>query len=273
MNAAKDQQVVLVTGVSSGIGEMTARALLRDGYRVFGSVRSASGAVPEGVERVVLDVRDEASIRVAVEDILARAGRIDALVNNAGGTIMGALEETEVAQAQALFDVNFFGAARVTQAVLPAMRKQRGGRIVFVSSVVGFLPAPFMGFYAASKHAVEAYAESLDHECREFGIRTVLVEPGFMRTKIDANAVQAARSIDDYASARARVGAAVQKMLAAGDDPSLVAGAIVTALAASRPKLRYPVGKGAALLATLRSLSPASFFDRSLRKEFQVDPA
>jgi NAD(P)-dependent dehydrogenase (short-subunit alcohol dehydrogenase family) len=271
-DAVNDKKVVLVTGVSSGIGEMTARALVREGYRVFGTVRSAAAAVPEGVERLALDVRDEASIEAAIGGILARAGRIDGLVNNAGGTIMGALEETEVAQAQALFDVNFFGAVRVTNAVLPAMRKQRAGRIVFVSSVVGFLPAPFMGFYAASKHALEAYAESLDHECRSLGVRTVLVEPGFMRTKIDANAVQAARPIADYAPTRERVAAAVQRMLAAGDDPSLVAEAIARALGASQPNLRYPVGKGARMLAALRSFLPAQMFERSFRKQFQVDP-
>jgi NAD(P)-dependent dehydrogenase (short-subunit alcohol dehydrogenase family) len=269
----KDRQVVLVTGVSSGIGEMTARALVGAGFRVFGSVRNETGAVPEGVERVVLDVRDEASIRTAIDGILARAGRIDALVNNAGGVITGALEETDVAQAQALFDVNFFGAVRVTNAVLPAMRKQRAGKIVFVSSVVGFLPAPFMGFYAASKHALEAYAESLDHECRSLGVRTVLVEPGFMRTKIDANAARAARSIADYAPARERVAAALQKMVAAGDDPALVAAAITRAIAEPTPKRRYPVGQGAGLLAVLRSFLPAPLFDRSFRKEFRVDPA
>jgi NAD(P)-dependent dehydrogenase (short-subunit alcohol dehydrogenase family) len=268
-----DKKVILVTGVSSGIGEMTARALVRDGYRVFGTVRSAVAAVPEGVERLVLDVRDEASIEAAVGEILARAGRIDGLVNNAGCTIMGALEETDVAQAQALFDVNFFGAARVTHAVLPAMRKQRAGRIVFVSSIAGFLPGPFMGFYAASKHAIEAYAESLDHECRALGVRTVLVEPGFMRTKIDANAVQAARHIADYAPARERVAAAMQRMLAAADDPSLVAEAIARAFGASRPNLRYPVGKGARTLAVLRSFLPRQMFERSFRKQFQVDPA
>lgn len=268
-----DQKVAVVTGVSSGIGEATARALVRDGYRVFGTVRSAAAAVPEGVERVVLDVRDEASIATAVEGILARTGRIDALVNNAGATIVGALEETDVAQAQALFDVNFFGAVRVTHAVLPAMRKQRAGRVVFVSSVVGFLPAPFMGFYAASKHALEGYAESLDHESRALGVRAILVEPGFMRTKIDANSVKAARTIADYAKARQRVDAAISEKVDAGEDPSLVAEAIASALRAPRPKLRHPVGKGAGMLAVLRSFLPAAMFDRGLRQQFGVDAA
>ncbi|TMB10617.1 MAG: SDR family NAD(P)-dependent oxidoreductase, partial [Deltaproteobacteria bacterium] len=109
------------------------------------------------------------------------------LVNNVGGGMVGAIEETSLEQAQRLFDVNFFGPVRMTQAVLPTMRAQRSGRIVFISSIVGFLPAPFMGFYAASKHALEGLAESLDHETRTLGIRAALVEPGFMRTNIGEN--------------------------------------------------------------------------------------
>jgi NAD(P)-dependent dehydrogenase (short-subunit alcohol dehydrogenase family) len=229
--------------------------------------------VPEGVERVSLDVREEASIAAAVASILSRAGRIDALVNNAGATIVGAIEETDTAQAQALFDVNFFGAVRATRAVLPAMRAQRSGRVVFVSSVLGFVPAPFMGFYAASKHALEGYGESLDHEVRALGIRAILVEPGFTKTKIDKNANVVARTIADYSEARERAGARINASIETGGDPALVARAITAALSARRPKLRYPVGKGAGMLATLRRFVPAGLFDSSLRKEFRLDGA
>jgi NAD(P)-dependent dehydrogenase (short-subunit alcohol dehydrogenase family) len=265
------ESVVLVTGVSSGIGEVTARALVREGWRVFGTVRSPSGAVPEGVQRVVMDVRDDASVDAGVARVLEQAGRIDGVVNNAGSVVSGAIEETATAQAQELFNVNFFGAVRVTRAVLPAMRAQRSGRIVFVSSVVGFIPAPFMGFYAASKHALEGYGESLDHEVRAMGIRTVLVEPGFMKTKLGANTVRAAHTIEDYLSIEKRARASLQEHLAQGGEPTVVAQAIVAALRARSPKLRYPVGKGSALLATLRNVAPAALFDRSLRKEFQLD--
>jgi NAD(P)-dependent dehydrogenase (short-subunit alcohol dehydrogenase family) len=157
------QRVAVVTGSSSGIGHVTAAELARRGFRVFGTVRAADGAGLPGVEQVVMDVRDDASVQRGVEEILAKAGRIDVLVNNAGSSIVGAIEETDTAQARELFDVNFFGAVRATRAVLPTMRAQRSGRIVFVSSVLGFLPGPYMGFYAASKHAMEGYAESLDH--------------------------------------------------------------------------------------------------------------
>jgi len=265
------KKVALVTGVSSGIGRTIAEELVGAGYRVFGSVRAPETAVPPGVERVVLDVRDDASIQAAVEAIRRQAGRIDALINNAGSTIVGAIEETDTPQAQALFDVNFFGAVRVTRAVLPIMREQRAGRIAFISSVVGFLPAPFMGFYAASKHALEGYSESLDHEVRPLGVRAVLIQPGFMKTNIDANAARAASPIGDYAGVRERAGAILNAGFENGDDPRLVATAVVEALTAKTPRLRYPVGKRAGMLARLRSYLPTAMFDRSFRKQFHLD--
>jgi NAD(P)-dependent dehydrogenase (short-subunit alcohol dehydrogenase family) len=250
-----------------------AEALAGAGYRVFGSVRAADARVPDGVERIELDVRSDASVERAAREIVERAGRIDVLVNNAGGALVGAIEETDTAQAQALFDVNFFGAARMTRAVLPVMRKAESGRIVFISSVVGFLPAPFMAYYAASKHALEGYAESLDHELRGFGVRALLVEPGFMKTKIDRNSSQAAHPLDAYRAARERAAAGIQASVEAGDDPALVAAVVLEAVRARAPSLRYTVGKGAGLLAALRRFMPAGAFDRSLRREFKLDAA
>jgi NAD(P)-dependent dehydrogenase (short-subunit alcohol dehydrogenase family) len=266
-----EPRVALVTGVSSGIGKAIAVELAGAGFRVFGSVRSAQAELPANVERVALDVRDDASVAAAIGEIQARAGRIDALVNNAGASIVGAIEETDTEQAQALFDVNFFGAARVTRAVLPLMRRQRAGRIAFISSVVGFLPAPFRGFYAASKHALEGYSESLDHEVRGLGIRSVLIEPGFMKTKIDQNAQRAAVPIDDYRQVGQRVGAGIHASVEAGDDPQLVAAVVREALTAARPRLRYPVGRRAGMLAALRSFLPTGMFDRSFRKQLHLD--
>jgi NAD(P)-dependent dehydrogenase (short-subunit alcohol dehydrogenase family) len=265
------QRVAVVTGVSSGIGLATAAELSRRGFRVFGTVRAAGNTPPAGVEPVVLDVRDDASVERGVQEILAKAGRIDVLVNNAGSTIVGAIEETDTAQARELFDVNFFGSVRTTRAVLPAMRAQRSGRIVFVSSVLGFLPGPYMGFYAASKHALEGYAESLDHEIRRLGIHAILVEPTFMKTRLDKNSTTAARPIGDYAATRARVGANINAAVAAGGDPSIVAEVIAGAVGDAHPRLRYPVGKGAGRLAKLRSFLPARMFDRGFRKQFRLE--
>jgi NAD(P)-dependent dehydrogenase (short-subunit alcohol dehydrogenase family) len=265
------QRVAVITGVSSGIGRATAAELVQRGFRVFGTVRTAGGPELPGVEQVVLDVRDDESVKQSMQQILARAGRIDVLVNNAGSSILGAIEETDTAQARELFDVNFFGAVQMTHAVLPTMRAQRGGRIVFVSSVLGFLPAPFMGFYAASKHAIEGYAESLDHEVRGLGIHAILVEPTFMKTLLDRNSAAAAQTIGDYADARARVGASINASVASGGDPSVVAAVIAEALADEHPRVRYPVGKGAGTLAKLRSFLPARMFDRSFRKQFHLE--
>ena len=263
--------VALVTGVSSGIGNATARALVARGYRVFGTVRSEASILPAQVERVLLDVRDGDSVERGVAEVLAKAGRIDVLVNNAGVGVIGAIEETSLDQARDLFEVNFFGAARLTQAVLPAMRARKSGRIVFISSVLGFLPAPFMGFYAASKHAIEGLAESLDHEARALGIRIALVEPGWTRTGLDSNGATAARRVDDYGVARERVREVIRASVSGGDDPSAIAAIVVEAATAKRPRLRYPAGKGAGLLARLRRYIPAGVFDSAIRKQFRLD--
>lgn len=266
-----EQAVVLITGVSSGIGRATAKLFAERGYRVFGTVRSASHAVPPNVTEVRMDVTDQASVDAAVERVLGAAGRLDVLVNNAGTAVVGAIEETTPEQAQALFETNFFGAARVTRAALPSMRAQGAGRVVFVGSIVGLLPAPFMGFYAASKHALEGYAESLDHEVRALGIRSIVIEPGFTRTHIDRNGLAAAEPLDAYEQHRQRAARGIDSSVKNGDDPELVARAILAAVRAQKPRLRYPVGRGVSGMAKLRSLLPEGMFDRSLRKRYRLD--
>src|SRR6185437_15758404 len=138
-----DDRTALVTGASSGIGLVTARALRRDGYRVFGTSRKRVPDTPDGVTMLVCDVTDDASVQAAVGEILSRAGRIDLLVNNAGIGLVGGAEESTAAQAKTIFDVNVFGTIRMTNAVLPAMRRQRRGRIVNLSSILGLIPAPY----------------------------------------------------------------------------------------------------------------------------------
>src|SRR5246127_3698622 len=223
-------QVVFVTGVSSGIGRAAAVRFAQRGCTVFGSIRDArkAEAIP-GVELVEMDVRDATSVKRAVDTIVAKAQRIDVLVNNAGGTMVGSVEETSVAEAQALFDTNLFGILRTIQAVLPHMRQQRSGRIINVSSVLGFLPAPYMGLYSASKHAVEGLSESLDHEGRPFGIRVVLVEPSFTKTNLDINAPLATSKISDYDRERVLASKAVVNSVKGAPAPDGVAKTIVEA--------------------------------------------
>ena len=271
MNSAS-QVVVLVTGVSSGIGQATAKLLSQSGYRVYGTVRKIT---PEsemaGVTLIALDIRDEASVRAGVQGVLQKEGRLDALVNNAGLALTGSIEETTIEQASDLFDTNVLGLVRVTQAVLPAMRQQKSGRIVNIGSIVGLVPAPFMGLYAATKHAVEGYTESLDHEVRSFGIRAVVVEPGFTRTKIASNSLIAKGSITDYAAIRTRVERAIETEIQKGAEPIDVARKVLAALRAPHPKHRYPVGAASAFLSVIRRLAPAAIFDMGLRKQFKMD--
>jgi len=263
--------VVVITGVSSGIGRAAAEKFAKLGCRVFGTVRSIDKTPPlPGIELVEMDVREDASVERAIKYIIDQAGRISVLVNNAGMSTLGAVEETSVSEAASLFDINVFGVLRTTHAVLPHMRAQRRGRIVNISSVLGFLPAPYLGIYAASKHAVEGYTETLDHEIRRFGVRALLVEPAYTRTKISENTKSAKITLDVYADERKRLIAAALQNIERGDDPRMVAEAVWNALTAKSPRLRYPVGKGVAL-SRLRRFVPASMFDKSFRKQFQLD--
>src|SRR5436853_7289589 len=150
------------------------------------------------------------------------------------------------------------------------MRQQGDGRIVNISSVLGFLPAPYMGVYAASKHAVEGYTETLDHEIRRFGVRALLVEPAYTKTNIRGNTKFAKAALEVYADERKRLTGLVQQNIEHGDDPRLVAEAVSQALTAKSPRLRYPVGKGVAL-SRMRRFVPAGLFDKSFRKQFQLD--
>src|SRR5436309_10843084 len=243
---AKTERVALVTGASSGIGEAAAHELLGAGFTVYGTSRKATvGEERDGVVFVPLDVTDEESVAGAVHEVLARSGRIDVLVNNAGLGITGAAEESSIEQARALFDTNLFGSMRMTRAVLPQMREQGSGRIINVSSIVGLIPVPYMALYASSKHALEGYSESVDHEVREHGVRVLLVEPGFTKTSFDANLAVADTPLPIYAQRRKIVDAGLADALKAGDAPSIVGHAIVGAATDERPKLRYPAGKTA----------------------------
>lgn len=260
--------VVLVTGVSSGIGHAAALKFAEAGCRVYGTVRNlAKAQALPGVTLIEMDVRDEASIARGVGAIIAQAKRLDVLVNSAGVTLLGATEETSIAEAQTLFDTNLFGLLRTIKAVLPQMREQRSGRIVNVSSVLGFLPAPYMALYAASKHAVEGMSETLDHEVRPFGIRVVLVEPSFTKTNLDLNAPQTASTIAAYQKERDIVSRAIQKNVQKAPAPDAVAHTIVHAALGSWKMRRTPKGE-ASLLAKLRRFMPAAPVEKGLRKTF-----
>jgi NAD(P)-dependent dehydrogenase (short-subunit alcohol dehydrogenase family) len=269
--AAETQPVALVTGASAGIGEAAAHALVGAGFTVYGtSRRAAAGEKRDGVVFLPLDVTDDGSVAAVVREVLARSGRIDVLVNNAGVGIAGAAEESSIEQARALFETNVFGSIRMTRAVLPHMREQGGGRIINVSSVLGLVPAPFMALYAATKHAVEGYSESLDHEVREHGVRVLLVEPGYTNTAFDANAVAVDEPLALYARRREAFDALTAAAVGAGDDPAVVSQVIVAAATDTRPRLRYPAGTLARRVSKLRRYVPPAIFDKQIRKTSQL---
>lgn len=265
------ETVVLVTGASNGIGRAIADLLARSGFRVFGTSRRPQKAAPlEGVTYVALDLTDSGSIRACVEEVLARAGRIDALVNNAGLIGPGtASEEVDIQTVRDLFETNFFGVVQMTNAVLPHMRARRQGRIINISSTAAqaALP-PFFGFYSASKHALDAYSESLRYEVRPFGIQVAMVEPGYTQTEIGENIRQPDHPVADYAAARRRVTLINKAGLAYGSPPEQVARDVLRVLRARRPALRAPSGLDSRALLFARRLLPEPLYDLLTRWMF-----
>jgi NAD(P)-dependent dehydrogenase (short-subunit alcohol dehydrogenase family) len=265
------QKTAFLTGASSGIGKAAALALATAGYRVIGtSRRAAEGEVRDGIRMIACDVTDEASVAGAVALAQAELGRIDLLVNNAGYAVSGAAEESSVEQVRALFDTNFLGVVRVTNAVLPLMRAQGHGRILNIGSVMGLIPGPFGAYYAASKHAIEGYSESLDHEVRPFGIRVAVIEPWATKTSIEANSPQGDRPVAAYAQMLARYRSAFDAAMAAGDTAEDAAATIVVAAQDRAFRLRYPSGKAARQTSFARRFLPRALFDRILRKQFNI---
>jgi len=259
--------VALVTGASSGIGRASALALIDAGFKVVGTSRNAANAEPlAGVTFLDLDVASDESVRSLVDQVIDRSGRIDVLVNNAGVGTAGAGEESSISQTKEVFDINVFGLIRMTNAVLPHMRTQGGGRVVNVSSVLGLIPAPFMAIYAATKHAIEGYSESVDHELREHGVRVLLVEPAYTSTGFETNSLAPDSPLPVYAAQRDVSREVLATAMRDADDPAVVAKVIVAAATDSKPKLRYTAGSTAGRVSVLRRVVPSRAFDKQIRK-------
>lgn len=265
-------KIALVTGASSGIGQATAERLAKAGYTVYGTSRRGGAAGGRSFEMLTLDVTSDASVADAVAQLMQREGRIDLLVNNAGfGVAPAGAEESSIAQAQSIFDTNFFGIVRMTRAVLPHMRSQGTGRIINIGSVLGLLPMPYGALYAATKHAIEGYSESLDHELRTWGIRVSVIEPAYTNTPFDANFLQPDAMLDAYGEARAAVSQRVKEVMATADKPGIVAEVVLKAASADRPRLRYAAGGLAGRLTWLRRFAPAGLMDAGIRKDLRLD--
>jgi NAD(P)-dependent dehydrogenase (short-subunit alcohol dehydrogenase family) len=258
-------RVGLVTGASKGIGRLCAERLAAANWRVFGGARTKASL--DGVEMIQMDVNDDASVKQAITYVLGQAGKIDAVINNAGFSIRGSVEDVSMDEAKAIFETNFFGALRVCQAATPALRNSRGC-IINMSSLAGVVGVPFTAHYYASKAALEALSESLRIELRPFGIRVVLVEPGDYRTDLQkarriseatktgvyARAfdvfLQKRRAFELRASTAEPVAILVQKIL---DDPD--------------PKLRYVVAMPSQrILPILKRFLPQNTFEWAMMK-------
>jgi NAD(P)-dependent dehydrogenase (short-subunit alcohol dehydrogenase family) len=265
-------KTALVTGASSGIGEATAQRLVTAGYKVYGTSRRAAKANQRAFELLPLDVTSDESVEATVTEVLRLEGHIDLLVNNAGfGIAPAAAEESSIEQARSIFETNFFGIVRMTRAVVPHMRRQRAGRILNIGSVLGFLPAPYAALYAATKHAVEGYSESLDHELRTRGIRVSVIEPAYTKTQFDAHLLEADAKLDEYREVRAAMGKKLKQVLAAAEEPRIVADVVLEAAGAARPKLRYTAGRVASRVRLLRRFAPAALLDTGIRKDLELD--
>lgn len=263
--------IALVTGASSGIGEATARRLAQAGYKVYGTSRRGAQAGQRTFEMLPLDVTSEESVETAVKEVLRLQGRIDLLVNNAGfGVAPAAAEESSLDQARAIFDTNFFGIIRMTRAVVPHMRRQGSGRIINIGSVLGFLPMPYMALYAATKHAVAGYSESLDHELRTLGIRVSVIEPAYVKTSFDANFMEPDAPLDEYREVRTALAKRAKELVEGADGPEVVAETVLQAAIAARPKLRYTAGGLAGRLRLLRRFAPAGLVDAGIRKDLRL---
>jgi NAD(P)-dependent dehydrogenase (short-subunit alcohol dehydrogenase family) len=264
--------IALVTGASSGIGEATAKRLAMAGYKVYGTSRRGVQSGQRSFAMLPLDVTSDESVEAAVKELIRLEGRIDLLVNNAGfGVAPAGAEESSIEQAKAIFETNFFGLIRMTRAVVPHMRRQGSGRIINIGSVLGFLPMPYGALYAATKHAVEGYSESLDHELRTRGIRVSVIEPAYTRTQFDANFLAPDSKLDEYREIRALLDKVLKEVMATADEPTVVADVVLQAAIAVRPKLRYTAGGLANRLRLLRRFAPAGLVDAGIRKDLRLD--
>ncbi|MGM9993004.1 MAG: oxidoreductase [Candidatus Bruticola sp.] len=262
-------QVCLITGASSGIGAATARALLHQGWTIYGAARRQepmAELAKLGLRPVSLDVTSPDSCAACVGKIIEEVGRIDALINNAGYGSYGAFEEVSNEEAHNQFEVNVFGLASMTREVLPFMRQQQSGRIINISSMGGQIYTPMGSWYYASKRAVEALSDSLRHEVAPYGIKVVLIEPGVIRSEwsdIAINKMQQTSAQGPYAKICAKMSKVLKLNYsdALVGSPDYIANLIVKALSARSPQLRYAGPLDAKVLLFFKKYAPDWLFD------------
>jgi NADP-dependent 3-hydroxy acid dehydrogenase YdfG len=277
---------VLISGCSSGIGAATAEALARAGHTVYATARQTETLADLealGCHPLALDVTSEDSMIAAVQAVEARHGRVGTLINNAGYGEFGPIEEADLERVRTMFETNVFGLARMTQLVLPAMRRARSGRIVNIGSMGGRITFPVGGYYHATKYAVEAISDALRVEVKPFGIEVILVEPGLIRTNFESrmneglelSAAEAGAAADGADTAYAGMLASNEKNTTGGyandfmaTGPEAVAAVIVKAVESSRPRSRYVVTPAAKMMINLRRFGGDRIWDAAMRRQF-----
>jgi short-subunit dehydrogenase len=267
-------KVVLITGASSGIGKATATVLLQAGYTVYGAARRLDKMIDIesiGVKVLSIDVADERSMIKGIQQIIDAEGRIDILINNAGFGSYGAVEDVPMNEARYQLEVNLFGLARLTQLVLPYMRKQQYGKIVNITSIGGRMATPLGGWYHASKFAVEGLSDSLRNEVRPFGIDVILIEPGGVKTEWADIAMNHLEEVSGHTAYSAITANAIKmsKNSAKGADPLEIAVLIKKAVAAKKPKARYVLGYMARPILFLKWLLSDSLFDKLIMSQLK----
>jgi NAD(P)-dependent dehydrogenase (short-subunit alcohol dehydrogenase family) len=263
-------KVVLITGASAGIGQACADRLHGAGWTVVGASRRATAS--GSWQPLKMDVDDDADVARGVAAVLEQHGSLDAVVASAGWGLAGPVETTPMADAKAQLETNFWGAVRVVRCALPAMREQRGGRLVLVSSIGGLIALPFQAFYSASKFALEGYAEALAYEVEPFGIDVTLVEPGNIKTDFTAVRRKVPGDAGDaYAAAAAKAIALMERDEANGAPPDDVAVVVERALTARRPRRRLSVGKvGERIGIPAKRLLPHRVFEKAAASSLGV---
>ena len=267
---SKDRKTALVTGASSGMGKEIAKRLIADGYQVFVAARSVErmqDLAELGAEPIAMDVSKDAEIAAAVAKIAAMTGGVDVLVNNAGFGLYGPMEEVGIDEARYQFEVNLFGAAHLTQLLLPAMRAKGAGRIVNISSMGGKMYTPLGSWYHATKHALEGWSDCLRLELAPFGIDVVIIEPGIIETRfgdVAAGGLMDRSGTGPYATLVEAIVRGTRDAYGPGKSspPGLIADVVGKAVAAHRPRTRYAAGKFARLLIGLRMWVGDRMFDR-----------
>ncbi len=276
------QKVVLISGATGGFGRETALLLARRGYRIFAGYRNESkgNQLLEEARKedlplslVPLDITTPHGPLEAVKHVLKRAGRLDVLINNAGYGLAGPVEELEIEEIEAQFNTNVYGQLRLTKAAIPAMRKQRSGTLIFLSSIAGQFGFPFFSAYSASKHAIEAFGEALRHELQVFGIFSVLVEPGMFKTGFVQTNLAIGKNTLRPDSPYYEMGKAARDKYFKKDDAApparIVAEKILEILGKARPKLRYQVGTDSFLMIRLKKLLPSAWTEYFVRKNYE----